>query len=45
MGLDIMSVKDLLGHADIQTTLTYLHVAQLGRQKSFSPLDKLYKQD
>ena len=43
MGLDIMSVKDLLGHADIQTTLTYLHVAQLGRQKPFSPLDRLYK--
>jgi site-specific recombinase XerD len=42
MGLDIMSVKDLLGHADIQTTLIYLHVAQLGRQKPFSPLDKLY---
>lgn len=44
MGLDIMSVKDLLGHADIQTTLTYLHVAQLGRQKPFSPLDRLYKE-
>jgi integrase/recombinase XerD len=42
MGLDIMSVKELLGHADIQTTLAYLHVAQLGRQKPFSPLDKLY---
>lgn len=44
MGLDIMSVKDLLGHADIQTTLTYLHVAQLGRQKPFSPLERLYNQ-
>lgn len=44
MGLDIMSVKDLLGHADIQTTLTYLHVAQLGRQKPFSPLDRLYRE-
>ncbi len=43
MGLDIISVKDLLGHAHIQTTLTYLHVAQLGRQKPFSPLDRLYK--
>lgn len=43
MGLDIMSVKELLGHADIQTTLTYLHVAQLGRQKPFSPLDRLYE--
>lgn len=42
MGLDIISVKDLLGHADIQTALTYLHVAQLGRQKPFSPLDRLY---
>jgi site-specific recombinase XerD len=42
MGLDIISVKDLLGHADIQTTLTYLHVAQLGRQKPFSPLERLY---
>lgn len=43
MGLDIMSIKDLLGHANIQTTLIYLHVAQLGRQKPFSPLDRLYK--
>lgn len=42
MGLDIISIKDLLGHADIQTTLVYLHVAQLGRQKPFSPLDRLY---
>jgi site-specific recombinase XerD len=44
MGLDIISVKDLLGHADIQTTHTYLHVAQLGRQKPFSPLDRLYRE-
>jgi len=42
MGLDIISVKDLLGHAAIQTTLTYLHVARLGRQRPFSPLDRLY---
>jgi site-specific recombinase XerD len=45
MGLDIMSVKDLLGHADIQTTLIYLHVAQSGRQKPFSPLDRLYEKE
>lgn len=43
LGLDIMSVKELLGHSNIQTTLTYLHVAQLGRQKPFSPLDRIYK--
>ncbi|MGM1056735.1 MAG: tyrosine-type recombinase/integrase [Bacteroidota bacterium] len=44
MGLDIISVKELLGHSDIQTTLTYLHVAQLGRQKPFSPLERLYQE-
>lgn len=38
-----MSVKDLLGHADIQTTLFYLHVAQSGKQKPFSALDRLYE--
>ena len=41
-GLDIVSIKELLGHAHIQTTMVYLHVAQLGRQTSFSPLDRLY---
>lgn len=41
-GLDIVSIKDLLGHECIDTTLIYLHVAVLGRRKSFSPLDTLY---
>lgn len=41
-GLDIMSLKDLLGHACIDTTLVYLHVAQSGRVRPFSPLDRLY---
>lgn len=43
MGLDIMSLKDLLGHTDINTTLIYLHVSNLGRQKAFSPMDRIYK--
>ena len=43
-GLDIMSLKDLLGHACIDTTLVYLHVAQSGRVRPFSPLDRLYSQ-
>ena len=42
MGLDIMSIKELLGHERIETTLVYLHVAQNGRIKPFSPLDRLY---
>jgi site-specific recombinase XerD len=42
-GLDIVSIKELLGHAHIQTTMIYLHVAKSGRQAPFSPLDKLYQ--
>jgi site-specific recombinase XerD len=41
-GLDIMTIKDLLGHACIDTTMVYLHVAQSGRVKPFSPLERLY---
>jgi site-specific recombinase XerD len=41
-GLDIVSIKELLGHAHIETTMVYLHVAQSGRQTPFSPLDRLY---
>lgn len=41
-GLDIVSIKELLGHANIETTMVYLHVAQSGRKKAFSPLDSLY---
>jgi integrase/recombinase XerD len=42
-GLDIVSIKELLGHSHIETTMVYLHVAQSGRHKPFSPLDTLYK--
>lgn len=41
-GMDIMTLKDLLGHDRIETTLIYLHIAQSGRRKPFSPLDTLF---
>lgn len=41
-GLDIVSIKDLLGHSRLDATLIYLHVAQYDRTKPFSPLDTLY---
>jgi len=43
-GLDIISLKDLLGHEDIETTMLYLHIAQNGRKKPFSPMDTLFAQ-
>jgi site-specific recombinase XerD len=43
MGLDIVSLKEVLGHSSIETTMVYLHVSQLGRRLTFSPLDKVYK--
>jgi site-specific recombinase XerD len=43
-GMDIMTLKDLLGHQNIETTLEYLHIAQLESQRIFSPLDTLFAQ-
>jgi site-specific recombinase XerD len=41
-GLDITTIKDLLGHVCIDTTMVYLHVAQSRHRKPFSPLETLY---
>ena len=42
-GVDIVTIKELLGHATIETTMMYLHVAKVNRVNAHSPLDRLYK--
>jgi len=42
MGLDIVSIKEALGHSEIRTTMMYLHISKVGRQTTFSPLDRVY---
>jgi len=42
-GLDIVSIKELLGHSYIQTTMVYLHVVMVNNKSVFSPLDTLFE--
>lgn len=41
-GVNIVTIKELLGHAHIITTMIYLHVAQIPPGSAHSPLDTLY---
>jgi site-specific recombinase XerD len=41
-GVDIVTIKEQLGHAHIQTTMMYLHVARVNRTLAHSPFDRLY---
>jgi len=43
-GVNIVTIKELLGHAHIATTMLYLHVAQIPPGATHSPLDTLYPQ-
>ena len=40
-GYDIRTVQELLGHRDVRTTMTYLHVMNRGALGVKSPLDRL----
>ncbi len=41
MGCDIHSIKSLLGHSKIETTMIYLHLQQKKRDALVSPIDQL----
>ncbi|WP_201766069.1 tyrosine-type recombinase/integrase [Nafulsella turpanensis] len=41
-GVDIVTIKEQLGHSHIQTTMMYLHVAKIERKLAHSPFDRLY---
>lgn len=43
-GVNILAIKELLGHAHIETTMIYLHLARPSASLAFSPLDTLYNQ-
>jgi site-specific recombinase XerD len=44
-GYDIRTVQELLGHADVKTTMIYTHVAVKNKQEVRSPLEGVSNPD
>ena len=44
-GVDIHTIKELLGHCDIKTTMVYLHLQTSKRNLIINPLDELFRED
>lgn len=42
-GLDIVSIRNQMGHVDIATTMMYVHIARISPEIGFSPMSKLYE--
>ncbi len=42
-GTDLFTIKQLLGHSSIKTTLIYLHLVQQRITEFKSPLDAMYE--
>lgn len=41
-GVDLVTIKEQLGHSKIETTMLYLHIARVRKTPAHSPLDTLY---
>ena len=44
-GADLHTIKELLGHSKIETTMVYIHLQKNKRAKLVSPFDRLSKKD
>ena len=44
-GVDIHTIKELLGHSDIKTTMVYLHLQTTKRNLIVNPLDELFNEN
>jgi site-specific recombinase XerD len=41
-GLDLVSLKNQMGHSRIENTMIYIHIARVSSKRGFSPLQTLY---